>query len=57
MVKQAPTKIQEGSKNRRTLYLSKDLWEDSGFPFKLKEPLVVKIDGEKLVVEREKVKK
>jgi hypothetical protein len=57
VVKQAPTKIQEGSKARRTIYLRKDLWEDSGFPFKVGEPLVVKIEKDTLVIEREKPKK
>jgi len=51
MVKEAPTKInQVGS--RHTLYLQKSLVEDSTFPFKPSEPLIARIDGAKLVIEK-----
>jgi RNase P/RNase MRP subunit p29 len=56
MVKETKTKIhQVGS--RHTVYLPKDLIEDSAFPFKPMEPLVVRIDGERLIVERSQRKK
>jgi hypothetical protein len=51
MVKESHTKIhQVGS--RHTMYLQKNLVEDSAFPFKPGEPLVVRIDGDKLIIER-----
>ena len=51
MVKEAPTKInQVGS--RHTLYLQKSLVEDSTFPFKPSEPLIARIEDEKLIIER-----
>jgi hypothetical protein len=51
MVKESHTKIhQVGS--RHTIYLQKILVEDSAFPFKPGEPLVVRIDGDKLIIER-----
>ena len=52
MVKEAKTKIhQVGS--RHTVYLPKGLVEDSAFPFKSMEPLIVRIDGERLIVEKD----
>jgi len=53
MVKEALTKImQVGS--RHTIYLQKDLVSDSAFPFKPKEQLLVRIDGNHLIVEKAK---
>jgi len=53
MVKEAPTKINKiGS--RHTIYLQKALVEDSMFPFKPGEPLVIRIEGNRLVIERVK---
>jgi len=55
MVKESHTKIhQVGS--RHTIYLRKSLVEDSAFPFKTGEPLMVRIDGDKLIIERERSK-
>lgn len=52
MVKEIKTKIhQVGS--RHTIYLPKNLVEDSAFPFKPMEPLVARIDGEKLILEKD----
>lgn len=51
MVKKSETKIYE-SNSRHTLYLKKNLVEDSAFPFKIKEKLVAKIVGDKLVIEK-----
>ena len=31
----------------------KSLVEDSNFPFKVGEPLIIRIDGDRLVIERE----
>jgi len=51
MVKEAKTKInQVGS--RHTIYLQKSLVEDSNFPFKPGEPLIIRIEGDRLIVER-----
>jgi len=35
------------------MYLEKAFVEDSAFPFKPDEPLKVRIDGKKLIIERE----
>jgi len=51
MVKETSTKINKAG-SRHTIYLQKALVEDSMFPFKLGEQLVIRIDGEKLVIER-----
>lgn len=53
MVRQSKTKIYK-SGSRHSIYLRKDLIEDTSFPFEVGEPLVVRIDGDKLVIEREK---
>jgi len=53
LVKEAPTKIQQ-SKSHHTIYLVKDLVGDSAFPFKPKEPLMIRIDGNRLVIEKSK---
>lgn len=52
-MKEALTKIQQ-SKSHHTIYLVKDLVSDSAFPFKPKEPLIVRIEGNHLVVEKAK---
>jgi len=51
MVKEAASKINRVGP-RHTLYLQKDLVEDTAFPFLLNEPLAVKVEGERLVIER-----
>jgi hypothetical protein len=53
MVKEASTKINKVG-SRHTLYLQKSLVEDSQFPFKPGEPLVIRINGDKLVIEKVK---
>lgn len=53
LVKEAQTKIHQ-SKSHHTIYLVKDLVSDSAFPFKPKEPLIVRIDGNRLIVEKAK---
>ena len=35
------------------IYIPADLMKDSSFPFKPNEQVIVKIDGERLLVERE----
>ena len=51
MVREARTKIYKvGSKH--TLYLQKSLVEDSQFPFKPGELLLIRIEGDKLVIRR-----
>jgi hypothetical protein len=37
---------------RHTLYLRKDLVEDTSFPFRIGEELTITIVGEKLIVEK-----
>jgi len=51
MVKEAPTKINKVGP-RHTLYLQKALVEDSMFPFKPGEPLIIRIEGNRLVIEK-----
>jgi hypothetical protein len=51
MVSEAKTKINE-VRSRHTIYLKKDLVKDSSFPFKVGEPLKIKIQDDKLVIER-----
>ena len=51
MVNHTKTKIlRVGS--RHTVYLEKGFVEDSAFPFKPDEPLVVKVDGKRLIIEK-----
>lgn len=51
MVGQTKTKILKVG-SRHTIYLEKAFVEDSAFPFKPNEPLIVKIDDERLIIER-----
>lgn len=51
-MRQVKTKISRVG-SRHTIYLQKDLIEDSNFPFKVGEIITVRIDGSKLIVERE----
>lgn len=51
MVNQTKTKILKVG-SRHTIYLEKAFVEDSAFPFKPEEPIAVRIDGKKLIVER-----
>ena len=53
MVLQATTKINKATGSRHTIYLKTDLINDSNFPFKVGEPLIVKIEGNRLVIEIE----
>ena len=53
MVKEALTKIQQVG-SRHTLYLQKDLVNDSAFPFKPKKQLLVRIKGNRLIIEKPK---
>jgi hypothetical protein len=52
MVLEVKTKIQQVG-SRHTIYLKKELINDSGFPFKVGEPIIIRIDGDKLIVEKE----
>lgn len=52
MVGQAKTKINRVG-SRHTIYLRKDLIDDSSFPFKVGEELVVRIEGDRLIIEKE----
>ena len=53
VVHQVKTKINKVG-SRHTIYLKKDLIDDSGFPFKIGEPITVRIDGQTLVIEHSK---
>ncbi|MEM3637601.1 MAG: hypothetical protein QXE12_02750 [Conexivisphaerales archaeon] len=52
MVSQTKTKILKVG-SRHTIYLEKAFVEDSAFPFRPSEPLIVKIEGKRLVIEKE----
>lgn len=52
MVNRSKTKIYE-SGSRHSIYLRKDLVEDTSFPFEVGEPLVARVEGDKLIIERE----
>src|SRR6266699_239370 len=52
MVTRAETKIHRVSL-RHTLYLAKDLVEDSTFPFHVDEDLTVRIEGDALVIDKD----
>jgi hypothetical protein len=51
MVLQATTKINRVTGSRHTIYLKTDLVNDSKFPFKVGQPLLVRIDGSHLIIE------
>ena len=51
MTRESPTKIQKAD-SRHTIYLRVGLIEDSTFPFKVGEPLTVRIEGNRLVIEK-----
>jgi hypothetical protein len=55
MVNQAASKIYR-SNGRHSLYLPSDIVSDDRFPFKAGEALQVRIDGERLIVEKPKGK-
>ena len=52
MVSEAKIKIHKVG-SRHTIYLRKALVDDSAFPFKVDEPLIVRITNDKLVIEKE----
>ena len=51
MVRQSETKIHKVD-SRHTIYLKTDIVNDSNFPFKVGETLIVRIEGDKLIIER-----
>ena len=51
MVLEAKTKIHRVD-SRHTMYLRTDLVNDSNFPFKAGEPLIIRIEGNRLVIEK-----
>ncbi len=52
MVGKAKTKVYKVG-SRHTIYLKKTLVDDSTFPFKVGESLIVRIEEGKLVIEKE----
>jgi hypothetical protein len=51
MVSQAETKLRRVN-SRHTIYVRKSLVNDSAFPFNVDEPLIIRIEGKRLVIER-----
>jgi len=49
---QVKTKINKVG-SRHTIYLKTDLINDSNFPFHVGESLIVRIEGDKLIIEKE----
>jgi len=54
MVLQATTKINKATGSRHTIYLKTDLVNDSKFPFKVGQTLIVRIEGNRLIIETER---
>jgi hypothetical protein len=52
LVRQAETKIHKVG-SRHTIYLKTDIINDSNFPFRIGESLIVRIEGSKLIIEKE----
>jgi hypothetical protein len=52
MVRQVKTKINKVG-SRHTIYLKTDLINDSNFPFQVGESLIVRIEDNALIIERE----
>ncbi|MGD0494664.1 MAG: hypothetical protein ABSB28_01330 [Candidatus Bathyarchaeia archaeon] len=52
MAGQVKTKINKVG-SRHTIYLKTDLINDSNFPFHVGESLIVRIEGDKLIIEKE----
>ena len=52
MVGKVKTKINRVG-SRHTIYLRKDLIDDSSFPFKIGETLILRVEGDKIIIERE----
>lgn len=50
MVRQSESKIHKVG-SRHTMYLKADLVNDSNFPFKVGDPLIIKIEGDRLTIE------
>lgn len=51
MARQSETKIYK-TDSRHTLYLKNDIVNDSNFPFQIGQTLIVRIEGDKLIIER-----
>ncbi|MCJ7424590.1 hypothetical protein MUP01_10040 [Candidatus Bathyarchaeota archaeon] len=52
MARQVKTKINKVG-SRHTIYLKTDLINDSNFPFHVGESLIVRIESNKLIIEKE----
>jgi hypothetical protein len=57
MVKEVEGVVKKLSKNTTFIYLPSSLVLDSCFPFKMNDKVVIRIDGERLVVEKLKEEK
>jgi hypothetical protein len=55
LASQVKTKINRVG-SRHTIYLKTDLINDSNFPFQVGEPLMLRIEGSKLIIEKESKK-
>ena len=53
MVLESSGRFYEHAKGRVVLYISTDLHKDSAFPFKVGDNVKIKIDGKRLVVEKD----
>lgn len=52
MVLEGPGRLERPEASRTRIYISTKVAEDSAFPFKPGDRLVVRIDGKRLVVEK-----
>lgn len=53
MVRQAEIKIYKVG-SRHTIYLKTDIVNDSNFPFRVGEPLIIRIENDNLIIEHKK---
>ena len=53
MVLEGTGRLYQHAKGRVVLYIAAELHKDSAFPFEVGEAVKIKIDGKKLVVEKE----
>jgi hypothetical protein len=53
MVNKATVKVYEHN-NRHSINLPSDFVKDSAFPFKIKEELEARIDGERIIIEKKR---
>jgi hypothetical protein len=54
MAKEIDVKIYEHAKNKYSMSFRSDFINDTTFPFKIKEPLVARFEGQRMIIEKKK---